>query len=316
LTAHVHKSSAQIARALKAKVYGENVLRKSLSPLMIDIVKSYRVGDTAIHSDAKSELKTILRDGYVKAANETLGIDYREYKAVNQILTPTYQAVSRAVDQALSTRAGEQAEYIASTISKWINKTSIATMGMGWTDKEASSALSHYLNSQRLLVASTETQSVVELVRRSTVMAVKDPLNNSVRIIAEMIKGGQSAEAVKLSKYIQGLLKLPLSQGQVSVMEALSDDRTALMTPYSQGQILDNIEARAEEAGKQTKSWIVSGYHTRASHWAAQDKYEADPIPIDEPFVLAGGMLMAPGDASLGASLSEICNCNCVANYL
>lgn len=57
-----------------------------------------------------------------------------------------------------------------------------------------------------------------------------------------------------------------------------------------------------------TKQWCISGAgNTRETH-IAMDGVE---VEADEPFILAGGMLMYPHDISLGAEGSEIINCAC-----
>lgn len=57
-----------------------------------------------------------------------------------------------------------------------------------------------------------------------------------------------------------------------------------------------------------TKQWCISGLgNTRASH-EAMDGVTVDE---DEPFELAGGMMMYPHDPSMGADAGEIINCAC-----
>ena len=57
-----------------------------------------------------------------------------------------------------------------------------------------------------------------------------------------------------------------------------------------------------------TKQWCVSGLdNTRESHLVM----DGVTVDQDEPFLLAGGLLLYPHDTSLGADASEIINCAC-----
>lgn len=57
-----------------------------------------------------------------------------------------------------------------------------------------------------------------------------------------------------------------------------------------------------------TKQWCISGLgNTRASH----ELMDGVVVDEDEPFELAGGMMMYPHDPSMGADASEIINCAC-----
>lgn len=56
------------------------------------------------------------------------------------------------------------------------------------------------------------------------------------------------------------------------------------------------------------KQWgSILDNRTRASHVDADTQQQ----PLNKPFEVGGAKLMHPGDTSLGAPLSEICNCRC-----
>lgn len=58
------------------------------------------------------------------------------------------------------------------------------------------------------------------------------------------------------------------------------------------------------------KGWLNSAdERVRVSHGITQW------VPLDQPFKLAAGSLMFPGDSSLGADASEIVNCRCTVGY-
>lgn len=61
-----------------------------------------------------------------------------------------------------------------------------------------------------------------------------------------------------------------------------------------------------------TKVWITVGdRRVRKSHQLANGQ----TVPVNQPFILPGGLLMFPADSSLGVNFSEIVNCRCTALY-
>ncbi|MDB6108338.1 MAG: hypothetical protein JWR69_88 [Pedosphaera sp.] len=67
------------------------------------------------------------------------------------------------------------------------------------------------------------------------------------------------------------------------------------------------------ESGIDFKAWLSShGPTVRETHAVAEQEYIETPIPIDEPFEVGGEELMFPGDDSLGASLDNLINCQCI----
>lgn len=64
-----------------------------------------------------------------------------------------------------------------------------------------------------------------------------------------------------------------------------------------------------------TKVWTsILDNRTRTGEF---NHVEADgqEVPTNEPFIVSGEELMFPGDTSLGASLGNVINCRCSANY-
>lgn len=69
----------------------------------------------------------------------------------------------------------------------------------------------------------------------------------------------------------------------------------------------DTIKA----SGVEYKSWLSShGPNVREAHIEAEARYEAQPIPINEPFVVDGEELMHPCDD--GGSAGNVINCQCI----
>lgn len=68
------------------------------------------------------------------------------------------------------------------------------------------------------------------------------------------------------------------------------------------------------KAGIEYKAWLSShGPNVREAHALAEEQYIDAPIAVDEPFEVGGEQLMFPGDDSLGASASNVINCQCVS---
>jgi hypothetical protein len=68
-----------------------------------------------------------------------------------------------------------------------------------------------------------------------------------------------------------------------------------------------------DDAGVEYKAWLSShGPNVRDAHAQAEEDYIDSPIPLDEPFEVGGEQILFPGDDSLGASLGNIINCQCI----
>lgn len=92
-----------------------------------------------------------------------------------------------------------------------------------------------------------------------------------------------------------------------------SDDRGRVIAENESNLIIGHEELEeAMASGYRYKTWntIMDG-RERDSH----AEVNGTTIPIDEPFELAGGLMMQPLDSSLGASDEEICGCRCSCSY-
>lgn len=92
-----------------------------------------------------------------------------------------------------------------------------------------------------------------------------------------------------------------------------SKDRARLMAEDQSNFIYDSKDfADAIEAGMQFKTWETVG-DNRVRHSHAE--VEGLTLPIDEPFVLEGGLMMAPHDDSMGVSEDELIMCRCSLSF-
>lgn len=92
-----------------------------------------------------------------------------------------------------------------------------------------------------------------------------------------------------------------------------SADRAINMAATESNAIMCYGElAFAKQQGCTMKKWITI-LDGREREW--HHEANATEIPIDEPFVVGGELLMCPLDTSLGASADNIANCRCTATY-
>ena len=92
-----------------------------------------------------------------------------------------------------------------------------------------------------------------------------------------------------------------------------SADRARLMAEDQSNFVLDVKDlADAIENGYTYKTWnTVGDNRVRESH----AEVEGLTLPIEEPFVLQGGLMMSPHDGSMGVSDSELAMCRCSLSF-
>lgn len=92
-----------------------------------------------------------------------------------------------------------------------------------------------------------------------------------------------------------------------------SNDRARLLAEDQANWAYDIIDYEdALIMGARYKTWnTVGDNHVRDSH----AEVEGLTIPIEEPFVLMGGLLNHPHDSSLGCSDSELAGCRCSLSF-
>jgi len=254
----------QTQLASKAKAKSVRTFQALLTPYVREVVAGYRVGQTSIDAEARAELLRALRTGYIKAVNSVIKTDLRQYKANdNDPLAAVYAALGKTLNELIVTKAATQAVNIAATSSKWVARTSAQATDQAWSQAEAKAALYNYMQSQKLIISTTESQAIIEGTRRAVVVAVTDTLKQTIATIAEMVSYGDINAAVRLSRKVMKLAVLPASVSQGEILRLIDTGRLGLMTPEVQGTIIANMRDRAAELGSQGKEWIIFGYNTR-----------------------------------------------------
>jgi HK97 family phage portal protein len=81
------------------------------------------------------------------------------------------------------------------------------------------------------------------------------------------------------------------------------------------GIVNDSRMITARNVGGLRKGWLQgASEEPRADHTAAQAQYLAEPIALDEKFVVGGEPMDAPGDAT--AAIGQVANCTCMVVFL
>ncbi len=301
--------------AYRTKLKLERWLVSQLRPWMREMAAHYRLGQYTVNQNTADDLRSILRRFYQKAQNEILKIDTRHYKAES---SDWYQSFIRSLvtqlDKVVYKHWQGSSSEILRTAGKVMSRVSNIAQENGWSEREARQAVVNHMRNNVLTIATTESQFITETTRATAVIMVPDPLKDSVIQVSELIRNGDRNAAVRLSREVMRLARMPLSVAQGELVQMVSDvGRRDLLTPLVQGEYLANLELRAESLGKTEKIWEAIGDDkTRESHLEA----DGQVVGVEEPFQLEGGLLMWPGDAALGADLSEIINCRCSASYL
>ncbi len=319
--------AAQANRALKNKITAEKWYRRNLARWIAEIVKGYRIGQTTVDPDSVPVLHDVLRAGYNRTIKDVTGVDIREFKAgglgvaivggTDALLNTASRNIAAIMSGEYLARLDTVTPEINKTASKWLQRVSALAVQEQWSQRQADAALFNYLKSQRLVIALTEGAWAVEASRRATVLSIPDPLGNTVEQIVNLIEAGDINAAKRLSRQVMKLSKMPVSISQGKTIGAVSDAaRGKLTTPLAQGRTIANLRAHAERLGGESKGWQPIGdSHTRETHFQAGAKYLAEPIPVDQPFVVGGQLMQHPGDGSMGATLNEVINCRCASIY-
>ena len=136
--------------------------------------------------------------------------------------------------------------------------------------------------------------------------ATKDIAWNMRSINSQVLQGIIQGESIpKISKRMMKVEDMNKTQ-------AVRTARTLVTSAENKGR-LDSYYKAEEDGISLEKFWIATaGERTRHWHAEAGSMYSREnSIPIDEPFNIDGEQLMAPGDASLGASGKNLYNCRC-----
>jgi hypothetical protein len=246
-----------------------------------------------------------------------LGVEWQLYKQEeDEIFEQIMAGVAATMTAFISRRKEQASNAIMTTFEKFAQRstqaaTEVATAGAEYT-RAARRDLIRRMSNHRLIIAMTEAGTVAGEAHRTAILAVQDPLKNTVERVLAFIEAGDYSSARTLSRRIMEVARLPVSVSQGQMIAAISDARDRLVTPVSQARILSTLRNRARELDAMTKTWNTIGDEkVRPSH-AAKD---GETIPMHRLFVLDGGMMLQPRDGSLGASLSEVIACRCFLTY-
>ena len=155
-----------------------------------------------------------------------------------------------------------------------------------------------------VIVATTETNWVVEATRLEAEKIMAETLERSLRQVAEQSRTEEQLREgmIRAQKIIQGSEREGLKK-KISTLakqvEAVSPEEGAIII------LATSIQRR--------KQW-----GTMRDGRVRQTHQEVDGVEIaeHEAFLVGASLMMYPGDDSLGADIEEIINCRCSVKYL
>lgn len=305
---------SQKTRATLNKKKSERRIVIKLTPWIQDIVANYRIGDVTASESSVPILKGALKSSFYQAGKDVMTFDVREFKqANNELRDEIYRDISRKLDAQYEIKSTSSTFQSSRTASKLTARTTQLAIENEWTQREADIALGNYLKGQRLTIASTNSQWVVEATRNTAVVSVKDPLTNTIERIVMLIENDDINGATRLSRQVSKLTKLPTSVNQGKLIRTISDARDSLTSPIVQGETIASLRKQGARLQKSEKEWQTLGdSDVRDTHQDVNGQIR----DLEAPFNLPGGDMQYPGDGSLGASLSEIIKCRCSTVYI
>lgn len=298
----------QIQRANKAKDQTMMAFARALTPWIDRVVSEDRPGPNRVSEEARMELSVILRQQLDAGARRILKFDYREFKQLEDEIDTT---IAQEMDRQINAYHAIALGSILATVSEHMNRVNVLRSDPQQSARSVRFSLRNLLRAQRLTIGLSAAEWVTETSRQTVVLAVNDPLRNTIGQIVSLLEVGDRAGARRLSREVIRLARLPLSTSQGQLINTLNVDER-LFEPIVQGEAITNLRRQADRLTATEKIWVTVGdSRVRPSHIAANGQRQ----PIGTPFQLSDGMLQYPGDGSLGASLGTIINCRCATAY-
>lgn len=309
--------SEQRQRIDDARDYGQNVFERELAAWTDTTIGEWAAGTSRVPPETETELDVILRRSYDKIARRLLRVDYRIYKQDDDEPDPfdeVMTTIAAALAALFGERIGAASRSILNTLRTMMTRsTEAANEEPDLTPQERNRVaridLRNRMREHRLIIAVTESNWTVNKTHKTAILAVRDPLGNSVERIAQLFESGDVNAARRLARRVLRVARLPTSVRQGKLLNTVSDARDRLVTPEAQARMVATMRSQARNLGKQTKRWEAVFRNTRPAHAAAHGQVK----PADEPFEVGGYLMQEPMDGSLGAPLGQIINCQCRA---
>mgnify|MGYP006284163615 CR=1 FL=1 len=309
----------QRRRFEEAQGKGERALLRELAQWTSTTIEEWIPGTATAPRMVEDTLRVILNRVYNEIAANMLSVRWQLFKQEDDPTTydEAMIAVATALAPLIESRREEATTAIISTLETFMERSNQAAAEAGALTvtaraRVARQDLARRMRRHRLIIAVTESGTVAGTAHQTAVLAVQDPLKNTVERVYALLQAGQFNEARRLSEGVMKLARLPLSVKQGQLIDTIGDVRDRLVTPLSQARILTQLGERMRELDVRTKTWhSMEDAKVRPSHAAVN----GTTVPMEQPFVLAGGLMLKPRDGSLGASLSEIVNCRCEVSY-
>lgn len=300
-----------------ARDYGQNVFERELAAWTDTTIGEWAPGTSRIPQETESELEVILRRTYDKIARRFLRVDYRLYKQEDDEPDPfddAMLAITGVLTTLFADRVVASSQSVLNTLRTMMTRATEAAneepdLAAVARTRVARTDLRNRMRDHRIIIAVTESNWTVNKTHKTAILAVRDPLGDSVERIAQLFESGDTAGARRLARRVLKVARLPTSVRQGELLNTVSDFRDRLVTPEAQGRAVATMRSKARELGKQTKRWEAIFRNTRPAHAAAHGQVKM----ADEPFEVGGYLMQEPMDGSLGAPLGQIINCQCRA---
>ncbi len=306
----------QTRQIRKSQRFGEGYYLREVRDWYKSVIAEWKPGANAITKGQLADLRLILRRGYQVQSREILGTNYKQFKQETEPFDSTMATVADELDPEFEKAERETAISIAATIAVFmgwsmaIAEAQTETAGRA-RDRIARASMSKRARGHSLRIAVTQSNWTTQTTRKTAILAVTDPLKDSVGTIADLIEGGEENLARRVSRSVTRMARLPNSVNQGKLIGFVTDARDRLLTPGAQGRIVAGMRAQAERLEAPEKEWLTRGdAKVRETHMSANHQKR----PPDVPFRLSDGdLLQFPMDTSLGAKLSNVVNCRCAA---
>ena len=149
--------------------------------------------------------------------------------------------------------------------------------------------------------------AVTAWIANNAAEKVREPIGTTRDQIRKALAAGvaEGEHVVKLAKRLEALYVTNIVPNRARLIA-----RTEVIGASNLG----SLEGARATGLDLKKKWLATPQpmRTRSTHLAAG---RGKAIPLDEAFIVGGQRLMHPGDGSLGASASEVCNCRCAMTY-
>lgn len=152
---------------------------------------------------------------------------------------------------------------------------------------------------------------ILETTAENAAQALEAARAETQRFAAEGVARSHLDEAVDAGRTFDLRLR-----GRASGIASLETQAPAEIAKLTETEILTG-HTPTISGGTYSEPDLIKRWWTQGDDLVREDHLEADQQeqPVNQPFIVGGASLMAPGDTSLGAPLAQVVNCRCSAEF-